>query len=197
MLVACIVLQLLLTEYSADIQSASAQHATKFPFTQCLINDKSAPRELPLRVRLLRSCKEPFCQVRLIVWWREGIRIFGPKIYWKHCKNKLPILWPRNLRPRLYWSQNRHNTTVWTDSRQGSRYQTHYCLCQRLHWTDSTGMLSPPTVWRQQSEFVSSRHFGQIPAAVCTGFVLVQWTKRIKQSLTIYYQLDALIIIYS
>jgi len=29
------------------------------------------------------------------------------------------------------------NTTVWTDSRQGSRNQTHYCLCQRLHWNRS------------------------------------------------------------
>ena len=28
--------------------------------------------------------------------------------------------------------------------------------------TDTTGMLSPPTVWRQQSEFVSSRESGQI-----------------------------------
>ena len=32
-------------------------------------------------------------------------------------------------------------------------------------------MLSPPTVWRQQSEFVSSRQSGQIPAAVRIGFV--------------------------
>jgi hypothetical protein len=28
--------------------------------------------------------------------------------------------------------------------------------------TDTTGMLSPPTVWWQQSEFVSSRQSGQI-----------------------------------
>ena len=33
-----------------------------------------------------------------------------------------------SLRPRLQWSQNRHNTTVWTDSRQRSRYQPHHCL---------------------------------------------------------------------
>jgi hypothetical protein len=31
-------------------------------------------------------------------------------------------------------------------------------------------MLSPPTVWRQQSEFVSSRQSGQLPAAVCIEF---------------------------
>ena len=35
--------------------------------------------------------------------------------------------------------------------------------------TDPTGMLSPPTVWRQQSEFVSSRQSGQMPAAVRIG----------------------------
>jgi hypothetical protein len=32
--------------------------------------------------------------------------------------------------------------------------------------TDPTGMLSLPTFWRQQIEFVSSRQSGQIPAAV-------------------------------
>ena len=37
-------------------------------------------------------------------------------------------------RLRLHWSQKRHNTTVRTDSRQGSINQKHYCLCQRLHW---------------------------------------------------------------
>jgi len=36
--------------------------------------------------------------------------------------------------------------------------------------TDTTGMLSPPTVWRQQSEFVSSRQSGRILAAVRIGF---------------------------
>jgi hypothetical protein len=36
--------------------------------------------------------------------------------------------------------------------------------------TDTTGVLSPPTVWRQQSEFVSSRQSGQILAAVRIGF---------------------------
>jgi len=38
------------------------------------------------------------------------------------------------LRLRLHWTQNRHNTTVWTDSRYGSRNKKHYCLCQWLHW---------------------------------------------------------------
>jgi len=36
--------------------------------------------------------------------------------------------------------------------------------------SDPTGMLSPPTVWLQQSELVSSRQSGQIPAAVRMGF---------------------------
>ena len=35
--------------------------------------------------------------------------------------------------------------------------------------TETTGMLSPTTVWRQQREFVLSRPSGQIPAAVRTG----------------------------
>jgi hypothetical protein len=37
--------------------------------------------------------------------------------------------------------------------------------------TDRTGMLSLPTFWRQQSEFVSSRQSGQIPAAVDVCYV--------------------------
>jgi len=36
--------------------------------------------------------------------------------------------------------------------------------------TDTTGMLAPPTVWRQQSEFVSSRQSGQTLATVRMGF---------------------------
>jgi len=36
--------------------------------------------------------------------------------------------------------------------------------------TDTTGMFSPPTVWRQQSEFVSSRQSGQTPAALRKEF---------------------------
>ena len=36
--------------------------------------------------------------------------------------------------------------------------------------TDTTGMLSPRTVWRQQSEIVSSRQSGQILAAARIGF---------------------------
>ena len=36
--------------------------------------------------------------------------------------------------------------------------------------TDTTGMLSLPIVWRQQSEFVSNPQSGQTPAAVRIGF---------------------------
>ena len=49
--------------------------------------------------------------------------------------------------------------------------------------TDTTGLLSPPTVWRKQSEFVSSRQSGQILAAVRIGFdrirVSLEWTRRL------------------
>jgi len=45
--------------------------------------------------------------------------------------------------------------------------------------TDTTGMLSPLTAWRQQSEFVSSRQSGQISAAVHIKIrVSLKWTKR-------------------
>jgi hypothetical protein len=110
------------------------------------------------------------CISNCLTWW-TGCAIRSPSI---------PLLsWPssvppdKRLRPRLHWSQNRHNTAVWTDSRQGSRYQPHYCLCQRLHWNWSDWNVifqQRPTVWRQQSGFVSSRQSGQIPAAVCIGF---------------------------
>ena len=76
------------------------------------------------------------------------------------------------VRPRLQWSQNRHNTTVWTDSRQGSiNHITVYVSdlhCNRSDWNVISQKW--PTVRRQQSGFVSSRHSGHIPAAVCIGF---------------------------
>jgi hypothetical protein len=43
-----------------------------------------------------------------------------------HATHPPPL---HRIRLRLHWSQNRHNTTVWTDSREGSRNQKHYCLC--------------------------------------------------------------------
>jgi hypothetical protein len=46
------------------------------------------------------------------------------------------------VRSRTHRSDNRHNTTVWIDSKQGSRYQPHYCLCQRYTETHPTEMLS-------------------------------------------------------
>ena len=45
---------------------------------------------------------------------------------------------------------------------------TVYVSCYTV--TDTAGMLSPPTAWRKQSEFVSSRQSGQIPATVRIGF---------------------------
>ena len=60
--------------------------------------------------------------------------------------------WPRGLRVRLHYSQKRQNTTVWTDSRQGSRNQKQYCLWQRLNWNwYDWNVISPdclaPTKW--------------------------------------------------
>jgi len=34
-------------------------------------------------------------------------------MYYEICQSQ----WPCGLMLRLHWSQNRHNTTVWTDSR--------------------------------------------------------------------------------
>jgi hypothetical protein len=46
--------------------------------------------------------------------------------------------------------------------------------------TDTTGMLSPLTDWRQQSEFVSRRQSCQILAAVRKVIrVSLEWTKRL------------------
>jgi hypothetical protein len=39
------------------------------------------------------------------------------------------------LRLRLHWSQKRHNTTVWTDTRQGS--SRSFTLCSRSFYTTS------------------------------------------------------------
>ena len=44
------------------------------------------------------------------------------------CVKEAYVRQHRYTRPQLHWSQNRHNTTVWTECRQGSRYQPHYCL---------------------------------------------------------------------
>ena len=45
--------------------------------------------------------------------------------------------------------------------------------------TDPTGVLSTPTVWPEQSEFVSTRHSGQTPAAVCIGFEHIAMGKNV------------------
>jgi len=89
---------------------------------------------------------------------------------WLHCYY-VPYTVPKMcIRIQLHWSQKWHNTTVRTDSRQGSRNQKHYCFCQRLHWNRyDWNVISPdclvPTKWvcfKQQS--------GQTPASVCIGF---------------------------
>jgi hypothetical protein len=89
----------------------------------------------------------------------------------------VPCRWQYGLRPRLRRNQNRHNTTVWTDSRQWStRNHPHYCLCQRIHWNRSDWHVvcqQLMNVWTQQSKFLSSRQSGQITAAVCMAFSVV------------------------
>jgi len=84
------------------------------------------------------------------------------------------------IRPRLHWSQNRHNTTVWTDSRQGSRYHIHYCLCQRPHWNRSDwNVISPdclaPTKW----VCFKPTFWPDTCRSVYWIRVLLQWTERI------------------
>jgi len=58
--------------------------------------------------------------------------------------------WGLTLRLQLHWSQNWCSTSLWTDSRQGSKNQPHYCLWMRLHWNWSNWHVVPqplPTVW--------------------------------------------------
>ena len=84
-----------------------------------------------------------------------------------------PSKCPRGLRPRLYWNQKRHNTTQQSGQTPDKEVQIKQIIVYVVSCyseTDPTGMVSPPTVWRQQSEFVSSRQSGQIPAAVCIVF---------------------------
>ena len=83
------------------------------------------------------------------------------------------------LRVRQHWSQKLHNTPVRTDSRQGSRNQKHYCLCEQLHWNRyDWNVISPDCL--EPTMFVSSQQSGQIPAAVRTGFwvsLQCSWTR--------------------
>ena len=54
------------------------------------------------------------------------------------------------LRLRLHWSQNQHNTTVWTDSRKGSKNEPFRCWHQQLQWIRSDRRVvfqQLPTVW--------------------------------------------------
>jgi hypothetical protein len=52
-----------------------------------------------------------------------------------------------SLRLRLHWSQNRHNTTVLTDYIQGREIKNITVYVSGYNETDTTGMLSPSTVW--------------------------------------------------
>jgi hypothetical protein len=84
-----------------------------------------------------------------------------------------------HTRTRLYWSQNRHNTTVWTDSRQGSKYQTHYCSCQRLHWNRSDwNVISPDCLAPTKCACFEPTVLPDTCCSVHRIRVLLQWTKR-------------------
>ena len=74
--------------------------------------------------------------------------------------------------PRVHWSQNRHNAAVWTDFRQSSSNQPHYCLSAATLKPIRLECCLPTTAYSlaQQSGFVSSRQSGQTPAAVCIRF---------------------------
>ena len=71
-------------------------------------------------------------------------------------------------RPRLHCSRNRHNTTVWSDSRQGSRYNHITVYVSSYTETNTNGKLSPNNgrlSGANKVGFFSSRQSGQIPAA--------------------------------
>jgi hypothetical protein len=67
---------------------------------------------------------------------------------------------------RLNWRQNRHNTTVWTDSRKGSK--SSYFIAHGSGYTepDPTGVLvsqGTPECLAQQTRVVSSRYASHSP----------------------------------
>jgi len=85
--------------------------------------------------------------------WTDMTRLTAFTTALQTCLKEAYARQQRYIRPQLHWSENRHNTTVWTDSRQGSGYQPHYCLCQRQRWNRSDwNAISQqrPIVWRQK-----------------------------------------------
>jgi hypothetical protein len=82
-------------------------------------------------------------------------------------------MWRNAIRVRLllHWSQNRHKTQQSGQTAvKEAEIKNITVYVSGYTETDTTGMLSPQTVWRKQSEFVSSRQSGQILAAVRIGF---------------------------
>jgi hypothetical protein len=76
-------IQLLLTGYSADIQSACAQNSTELAFAERLFDDQSTSGELPFWVRLERNSKEPF-SLRLLCGVSENTeknKAYGSNTY--------------------------------------------------------------------------------------------------------------------
>jgi len=72
----------------------------------------------------------------------------------------IPVAARSKAAARLEPEKTQHNSL---DRLQTRKYKSNTLLLM------SAATLKP-TVWRQQSEFVSSRQSGQIPVAVCIGF---------------------------
>ena len=115
--------------------------------------------------------------------WTDMTRLTAFTTALQTCLKEAYARQQRYIRPQLHWSQNRHNTTVWTDPDKevDTNHITVYVSGNAE--TNPTGMLSPnngrlsgakkkwvcfePTVW---------------PDTCCSVLmirVLLQWTKRI------------------
>lgn len=77
-----VVLLLLLTRYSTDIQSACAQNSTELSFAQRLFDDQSTSGELPFRVRLVTNSKESVISCLLHGAAKTGMsKVYGKNTY--------------------------------------------------------------------------------------------------------------------
>ena len=79
----------------------------------------------------------------------------------------------------LHWSKKQHNTTQQSGQTPDKEVEIKNITVYISGYTetDTTGMLSPPTVWRQQSEFVSSRQCGQYLLQCAQGSSVVTMDK--------------------
>jgi len=70
-----------------------------------------------------------------------------------------------HIRPQLHWSQNRHNTTVWTDKEVDINHVTVYVSSYTK--THMTGMLSP-----NNSRMCDTNKVGLYPADSLARYLL-------------------------